>query len=135
MPDSYYRVSVKALITNKQNQLLAVRERDTWDLPGGGLEWGENLHDALRREIREEIGCEVKIYEQPLLIIPSVSQTYRQHALWVIYRATLDPQSAGIHSQYEVKYLTVDEFEQSDPVEEAKWDSPVNFFEALRKLI
>lgn len=135
VPNSYYRVSVKALITNDARELLVVRERDTWDLPGGGLEWGEDLHEALRREIREEINCELEIEEQPILIVPSVSHPYRQHALWIVYRAKLDRESHQIDSHYEVKYMTIDEFERSDPAEEAKWDSPVNFFEALRKLI
>ncbi len=30
-----------------------------YDLPGGGLDPGESLHDGVRRECREEIGCDV----------------------------------------------------------------------------
>ncbi|OGY92484.1 MAG: hypothetical protein A3B31_01215 [Candidatus Komeilibacteria bacterium RIFCSPLOWO2_01_FULL_53_11] len=29
---------------------------DTWDLPGGRLHVGEELHEAFRRELREELG-------------------------------------------------------------------------------
>ncbi len=44
-----------------------MRERDGhWELPGGGLDHGEDPHDGLIREIEEEIGCNVvKISEQP----------------------------------------------------------------------
>ncbi len=56
-PNSFYRVSVKAVIKSDAGEVLAVKEHsDEWELPGGGLEHGEMVHDGLRRELSEELG-------------------------------------------------------------------------------
>lgn len=34
-----------------------------WELPGGKIEEGEESATAIRREIREELGCEIKVEE------------------------------------------------------------------------
>jgi 8-oxo-dGTP diphosphatase len=64
------RNSAKAIIV-RDGHLLAVRSRDDqgdwYLLPGGGQEPGEPLHDALRRECREEIGAEVRIGDLKLI--------------------------------------------------------------------
>lgn len=56
IPDCYYRVSAKALITNKEWKMLLAKE-DTWywDIPGGWVDHGEEIHTALKREIMEEM--------------------------------------------------------------------------------
>lgn len=51
-------------ITNDAGEVLLVKSRhrqDTWELPGGQVELGESLLDAVVREIREESGIEAEI--------------------------------------------------------------------------
>lgn len=62
-PNTFYRVSVKALIKDTDGSVLVVKEnQDTWSLPGGGLDHGEKPEDGVRRELKEELGImDVKI--------------------------------------------------------------------------
>ena len=56
--DYLYRVSIKALIYNDAGQILVVKEIDRtyWDLPGGGMDFGETIESSLKRELYEEVG-------------------------------------------------------------------------------
>ena len=57
-----FRIAVSAVILEQGNVLLAHRrDIDWWNLPGGGLELGETVDDALHREVFEETGLEVEI--------------------------------------------------------------------------
>ena len=57
-------VGVGALIFNQGRILMAQRGKEPlkgwWSLPGGALETGELLADAVRREVLEETGFEIQ---------------------------------------------------------------------------
>lgn len=68
-----FRISVSALIFDGERVLLAHRRAiDWWNLPGGALDPGETVDEALRREVREETGLDVEVdqligvYSKPL---------------------------------------------------------------------
>jgi 8-oxo-dGTP pyrophosphatase MutT (NUDIX family) len=55
--DYLYRVSLKGLVRNAKNEILVVKEsgRTWWDLPGGGMDHGEDFKAAIAREMKEEV--------------------------------------------------------------------------------
>lgn len=66
----YIGVGVGALIVDDAGRLFlaqrgpkAKNERGLWEFPGGGVEFGESLRDALSREIREEYGVTIAVGE------------------------------------------------------------------------
>lgn len=55
-------VAVAALVTDAQGRILMLRApRRGWEFPGGQVEEGETLTEALRREVLEETGIEVAV--------------------------------------------------------------------------
>lgn len=63
-PDSFYRVSIKGLCVRDNKLLLAEEqlpgmEKPRWELPGGGLDFGEGVKLGFEREVEEEMGLRV----------------------------------------------------------------------------
>lgn len=57
-------VSVSGLIKNNDGKILMVKSPDRgWEIPGGQVEAGESLTDALKREIKEETGIFIQVGE------------------------------------------------------------------------
>ena len=68
----YPEPTVGALIFNPEGKLLLVKThkwKGKYTIPGGHVEMGESLHDALKREIQEEtnlklVGAEFLCYQE-----------------------------------------------------------------------
>jgi len=59
-------VKVVAAIITKDDKIFATQRgygdfKDGWEFPGGKVEEGEKPEDAIVREIREELGAEIKV--------------------------------------------------------------------------
>ncbi len=99
----FYRLSSHAVILNEHQQVLLLKATyadHTWGLPGGGLDIGETIHEALIRECKEELGCDVSIEYLSGVYFHS---TVNSHVF--IFRCTLVEgqtiQLSEEHSEYE----------------------------------
>jgi 8-oxo-dGTP diphosphatase len=78
-------VGIAAVARTQDGRVLLVRRADTgtWALPGGTLEWGEQLADALPREIAEETGAEWVRFERVTGVYSRPDRDPRFHAVTV----------------------------------------------------
>lgn len=56
--DYLYRISLKCIVHDQDGRVLVVKEtgRNYWDLPGGGMDHGEDIKQTIARELLEEVG-------------------------------------------------------------------------------
>ena len=60
---------VAAIIENKNQEILCALRApnmslpNMWEFPGGKVEKGESLQEAIEREIKEELDCDIKALE------------------------------------------------------------------------
>ncbi|HSX15728.1 MAG TPA: NUDIX hydrolase [Candidatus Saccharimonadales bacterium] len=113
-----YRISVKAVVKDEQGRILLARERSgDWELPGGGLDHGEEPRAGLEREIAEEIGCKVDwMSDQPVRFWTTFKDVGAGDLKWfgfVCYEAKisgeLKPAVSGDGEAEELRYFTPEE--------------------------
>jgi len=66
----YPEPTVGALIVNKDGRILLTKSHkwfDKYTLPGGHIEVGETMKEAVIREVKEEVGLDVEVAEMLLM--------------------------------------------------------------------
>ncbi|HEX2093283.1 MAG TPA: NUDIX hydrolase [Longimicrobiaceae bacterium] len=74
-------VSVVPLLPDGRIVLLRRVDDDRWSLPGGMIDWGEDLETAARRELDEETGLRITEVRRLLGVYSSPRRDPRVHAI------------------------------------------------------
>jgi len=91
----YIGVGVGAIIVDNRGRLFLARrgtkaknERGLWEFPGGSVEFGETMADALRREMWEEFGIEITVGKL-LDVVDNILKEEGQHWVSPTYLCTI----------------------------------------------
>lgn len=117
-PNTFYRVSVKALIKDKDDRVLVLKEnQDTWSLPGGGLDHGEDSKLGILRELREELGVKNPHIKDIGLVKTFYLESKSAWLLWIVYDVQIDTADFIFgEGVTDAQYIDVSELEQSEDV-------------------
>ena len=88
-------VGIAAAARTRDGRWVLVRRTDVgrWALPGGTLEWGERVRDAIQRELREEAGVDVLELGELCGVYSAPERDLRVHGVTVVVHATVSEPS------------------------------------------
>ena len=111
MDEQKKTINVVAAIIIKDGSLFATQRgygewKDWWEFPGGKIEQGETLEEALKREIREELSTEINVDE----FLCTVEYDYPKfHLSMHCYICSLLTESLHLNEHEAARWLTKDE--------------------------
>ena len=73
----------------KDGRIVLVQRRDNrkWSIPGGLVDWGEDIHTAAQRELKEETGLEMAGPPQLVGVYSSGRRDPRMHSICIAVTA------------------------------------------------
>lgn len=109
-------IQVAAAIIKDNNKIFVAQRgygefKGKWEFPGGKLETGETPHQALVREIKEELDAEIEIGEA----LPIFEYDYPQfHLILHCFWCSADPKQLCLKEHMDAKWLGREELESVD---------------------
>lgn len=118
----YIGVGCGALIVNDKNETLLLRrgknsrnQSGYWSKPGGTVEFGEKIEDAIKREIKEEFDVEIELTKF-LGFTNHIMKEENQHWLSISYLAKIikgEPKNLESEKHDEIRWFNFNDLPES----------------------
>ena len=97
--------SIIPILPNGQIVLVRRRDNGKWALPGGMVDWGEEISTTIKRELTEETGLELVKIRRLVGVYSAPDRDPRVHSICVVVEADVQGncQVQDIHEITEVK--------------------------------
>ncbi|KKQ35014.1 MAG: Hydrolase, NUDIX family [Microgenomates group bacterium GW2011_GWA2_37_6] len=114
--------STSAIIQNEKGEILFTKRADGekflpgfWELPGGGVEYGETPQESLKREIQEECGIDIEIVKPISANSYFIEDLQRIEICFLCKALSTDVKLSSEHSDYKwLKMSEIGEIRVSD---------------------
>jgi 8-oxo-dGTP diphosphatase len=119
------RPAAHAVVFDRSGKVAAVGNRGKFYLPGGGLEAGESMMEALHREMAEETGWTIIASDPPVraseYVFAQDEETYFQKIGHFFVAEVVGTNGEKSDADHSVHWLTPDEFKSGAAHESHVW--------------
>ena len=127
---THNRIAARAIVLNEENKIGLLRVygqdtfgfRDYFETPGGGVKEGEDLKEAVKREVLEELGVEAEILDEIGIVEDDYNLIYRHNIVYYYLMKV---------TNFKEKHL--EEYEK-DLIDDVRWMSIEEAIEAYNSL-
>lgn len=117
-------IRVKALMINSKDEILLGYSYNSYQFPGGHLEYGETIKEALKREIKEETGINIELdIIEPFMMIKYFDKKYSinkcNKLYYFVVETDLEPNlketnytESEIKGNYKLRYVKLEDLEE-----------------------
>jgi len=110
------RIRVAAIIAEDEKLLLIAHKKGKhtyWLLPGGGVEYGESLDKALKRELKEELGIDIRVGDIAM-VSDSIEPGGKRHIVNITFTCEYEDGEFHLAREkrlYDYAFFSVDQIE------------------------
>jgi 8-oxo-dGTP diphosphatase len=132
----YPNVSIKIIFKYKNKIMMLEHPNGRHEFPGGRMEWGESIMEALKRELKEELNYDLKEEPELFSVWSYISKNKKRHSVIIHYilQLTKKPKIASTEG-LKILWLTKKDLITKNVIKDKKMIDKIFQWRRAKKLI